>query len=78
MGRESADLFNQNVPEPTGHESFETHDLQQAASLTPEPDPPETPDIQDVEEDLSSKSRKVVQIMLLYDDDTFVSYKPSE
>ena len=78
MGRESADLFNQNVPETTEHESYETHDLQQAASLALEPDPPEARDIQDVEEDLSSKSRKVVQIMLLYDDDTFVSYKPSE
>ena len=78
MGRESADLFNQDAPAATEHESHETQDLQQAASFPLEPPPVETQDIQDIEEGLSTKSRKVVQVMLLYDDDTFISYKPSE
>ena len=78
MGRESADLFNQDAPAATEHESHETQDIQQAVSLPLEPPPAETQDIQDIEEDLSTKSRKVVQVMLLYDDDTFISYKPSE
>ena len=78
MGREGVDLFNQDVPETAEHESFETQDLQQAVSLPLEPPPAENQDIQDIEEDLSTKHRKVVQVMLLYDDDTFISYKPSE
>ena len=78
MGREGTDLFNQDVPETTEHESFENQDLQQAVSLPLEPTPAETQDIQDIEEDFSTKHRKVVQVMLLYDDDTFISYKPSQ
>ena len=78
MGRESADLFNQDVPETTENVSHEAQDPQQAVSLPLEPPPVETQDIQDIEEDLSTKYRKVVQVMLLYDDDTFISYKPSE
>jgi len=78
MGRESADLFSQEVPEASEHDSHEAPDIQQQVSLPLEHAPAEAQDFQDIEEDSSSKSRKVVQVMLFYDDDTFVSYKPSE
>ncbi len=78
MGREGADLFNQDVPETTENVSYEPQDLQQPTSLPIEPPATEVQDIQDIEEDISIKSRKVVQVMLLYDDDTFISYKPSQ
>lgn len=78
MGRESADLFNQDSPAAIEPESYEAQDLQQPTTLPLEPPAVEVQDIQDIEEDLITKPRKVVQVMLLYDDDTFISYKPSQ
>jgi transcriptional regulator with XRE-family HTH domain len=78
MGRESADLFNQDVQKTTDEPFSESLYLPENDATPLEPPAPEVVDYQDIKEDLPDKSRKVVQVMLLYDDDTFVTYKHSQ
>jgi transcriptional regulator with XRE-family HTH domain len=78
MGRESGDLFSQDVPETLDEPYSEAQDLPETDSSPVEPPISEVVDYQDIKEDLPDKSRRVVQVMLLYDDDTFVTYKPSQ
>jgi transcriptional regulator with XRE-family HTH domain len=78
MGRESGDLFSQDVPETLDVPYSEPQDLPETDSTPAEPPTPEVQDDQDIKEDLPAMSRKVVQVMLLYNDDTFVTYKPSQ
>jgi len=76
MGRESGDLFDQ----PIG--SAEGRDLTTSEKL--ETGLPSLPGISKDQEkvakepDTANESRKIVQVMLFYDDDTFITYKPSE
>ena len=76
MGREPGDLFDQPV------ESTEGKDL--ATSEKAETGLPSLPGISNDQEkvakepDTENESRKIVQVMLFYDDDTFITYKPSE
>lgn len=77
MGREGSDLFSQAVSETKNEAYEESQDSTLIDSAPVQPVSQES-DNQDIIEELPSKSRKVVQVMLLFDDDTFVTYKPSQ
>jgi transcriptional regulator with XRE-family HTH domain len=88
MGREAGDLFGQPV------KSQESNDIIPAAPAGNLPDenhikPSESPvsrvgDIPEdivktgIESEITTDSRKIVQVMLFFDDDTFITYKPSQ
>lgn len=78
MGREGSDLFSQAVSETQNEAYEESRDSALIDSAPVQPPVTQGSDNQDIIEELPSKSRKVVQVMLLFDDDTFVTYKPSQ
>ncbi len=78
MGREGRDLFSQVVSETIDDRYTESRDHAEADFANVPPLVTESPDIQDIIEKLPAKSRKIVQVMLLFDDDTFSTYKPSQ
>ena len=78
MGREGGDLFTQAVPEIQDEAFEESPDSELADSTPVQPSIVQESDNQGIREELPSGSRKVVQVMLFFDDDTFVTYKPSQ
>lgn len=81
MGREGADLFNQNPSETIEDLADDQMDIPDDPLRT-EVTAPETVEKAGIREETnmltSDESRKVVQVMLFFDDNTFVTYRPSE
>ncbi len=78
MGRESGDLFSQAVVATEKDHYDASSDMPEADSVPVQPLIAEVSDNQPINEDVAPQSRKIVQVMLLFDDDTFVTYKPSQ
>lgn len=88
MGREAGDLFDQPYTGP------ESNDINPAAPVGDPPDEslakplessasgvgdmPEDIVKTGIEAEINPDSRKIVQVMLFFDDDTFITYKPSQ
>lgn len=68
MGREPSDLFDRAEKKPD-----EQIELSETIEQTVEP-----PSEADEVSEKPVETRKVIQVMLFYDDDTFISYKPSQ
>lgn len=84
MGREGADLFNQstpdtlNSPDISGDMPGEQRDQADYDALREEAASQEVIDNEAIHENTAAESRKVVQVMLFFDDNTFITYKPSQ
>ena len=88
MGRESGDLFDQPVKNQESNDliaSAPSHDDQHDNLIKPSESPVSdfagiSGDILEADMDAQIKpdTRKIVQVMLFFDDDTFITYKPSQ
>ena len=78
MGRDSVDLFTQAGSQAPIHQPYDSLDLPKADTEQSEATVAAVQDNQDIMQDLPDESRKVVRVMLLFDDDTFLTYKPSQ
>ncbi len=88
MGREPGDLFDQPVESAEGRDLATSEKTEQLpADMRKDPVETGLPSLPGIsnnqgkvakEPDSRNESRKIVQVMLFYDDDTFITYKPSE
>ena len=78
MGRENTDLFSQTVPLHGRNPSGGGQELPVDHPLNELQDTSEGSDILHMKHRGDAESKKIVQVMLLYDDDTFVTYRPSQ
>lgn len=78
MGREGADLFSQDTPDIP--EDLPVEQLEDADSeiLSNDESSHEAIDNQAIPENTVAGQRTVIQVMLFFDDNTFVTYKPSQ
>jgi transcriptional regulator with XRE-family HTH domain len=78
MGRENTDLFGQAVPFPGRTPSGVGQELPVDRPLKEFQDTSAGSDILQMKQRGDAELKKIVQVMLLFDDDTFVTYKPSQ
>ncbi len=78
MGREGADLFSQAIPDISESSPKEQDKQPDYEEIRKEEAPVEALDNQTFSEDTAPDQRKVTQVMLFFDDNTFVTYKPSQ
>jgi len=88
MGREAADLFDQPIESKDVNDTLSEENVKNSGTgpintMNQSQAPPVNP-LSDMEEMPSTipeptvETRKLVQVMLFYDDDTFTTYKPSQ
>ena len=88
MGRESSNLFDQPIESINNNDISEVHrgdelgldEIEHNTDSESSLKQAETQDTQktDPKPEFLSESRKIIQVMLFYDDDTFTTFRPSQ
>lgn len=78
MGRESSDLFNQDLSLPLDGAPAEIPETRETEDNTPVESVSENTDNEELKKEALNKEPKVIKVILFYDDDTFHSFIPSQ